>query len=89
MTTPARNDTRFSDPTMDAALTTLKTDVDLPQQCRCRKAVQDAYIAGTPEIPLYYRAETTGVGVHVGGWPGYNPSSVGAIWNAEDWFFKR
>jgi len=81
------NDTRFSDPTMDAALATLKTAVDLGQQATAAKAVQDAYIAGTPEIPIYYRAETTGVGVHVGNWPGYSPASFGPIWNVEDWYY--
>ncbi len=81
------NDTRFSDPTMDAALTTLKSAVDLQQQADAAKAVQDAYIAGTPEIPIYYRAETTGVSTHVGNWPGYSPAAFGEIWNVEDWYF--
>ena len=39
------------------------------------------------EIPLYYRAETTGVANHVGGWTKYNPSSAGPTWNAENWWF--
>jgi peptide/nickel transport system substrate-binding protein len=82
------NDTRFSDPNMDAALTALKADVDPAAQQKDAGAVQDAYVGGTPEIPLYYRAETTGIGVHVGGWPGFNPSSVGPTWNVEDWFSK-
>jgi len=82
------NDTRFSDPTMDAALTALKADVDPAAQQKDAGAVQDAYVGGTPEIPLYYRAETTGVGVHAGGWPTYNPSAGGPTWEVEDWFFK-
>jgi ABC-type transport system substrate-binding protein len=82
------NTTRFSDPTMDAALAALKNDVDPAAQQKDAGAVQDSYVAGTPEIPLYYRAETTGVGVHVGGWSLYNPSSVGPVWNPEDWFYK-
>ncbi|MHB8397465.1 MAG: ABC transporter substrate-binding protein [Candidatus Limnocylindrales bacterium] len=82
------NDTRFSDPTMDAALAALATDVDLAKQQTDAGAVQDAYVSGIPEIPLYYRAETTGIGVHVGGWPGYNPSATGPTWNTEDWFTK-
>jgi len=82
------NDTRFSDPTMDAALAALGSDVDLAKQQADAGAVQDAYVSGIPEIPLYYRAETTGVGVHLGGWPGYNPSAIGPTWNVEDWFSK-
>jgi peptide/nickel transport system substrate-binding protein len=82
------NTIRFSDPDMDKALDALKTDVDLEKQLQDTKAVQDAYAAGLPEIPIYYRAETTGISVHVGGWPGYNPSTLGPTWNTEDWFFK-
>jgi peptide/nickel transport system substrate-binding protein len=82
------NDTRFSDPDMDKALTALKSDVDLAKQFADTKTVQDAYAAGIPEIPIYYRSETTGLSVHVGGWPGYNPSSIGPTWNVENWFFK-
>jgi peptide/nickel transport system substrate-binding protein len=82
------NDTRFSDPNMDTALTALKADVDPAAQQKDAGAVQDAYVGGTPEIPLYYRAEVTGIGVHAGGWPTYNPSSGGPTWEVEDWFFK-
>ena len=82
------NDTRFSSPAMDAALTAVKSAVDLKDQLQYAKAIQDAYIAGVPEIPLYYRAEVTGVGTRLGNWPGYNPSSVGPTWNVEDWFVK-
>lgn len=82
------NDTRFSDPNMDAALANLKNDVDLNKQLADAQTVQDAYNAGIPEIPLYYRAETTGIGAHVGGWPGYNVSSAGPTWEVEDWFSK-
>ncbi|HXX62066.1 MAG TPA: ABC transporter substrate-binding protein [Candidatus Sulfotelmatobacter sp.] len=81
------NDTRFDDPSMDEALATLKSAVDLQAQADAAKAVQDAYVAGTPEIPLFYRAETTGVSVHVGNWPGYAASSFGELWNVEDWYY--
>jgi peptide/nickel transport system substrate-binding protein len=82
------NTTRFSDPAMDKALDALKNDVDLSKQLADAQTVQDAYNAGIPEIPIYYRAETTGIGVHVGGWPTYNVSSFGPTWQVEDWFFK-
>jgi len=83
------NDTRFSDPNMDTALSNLKNDVDLNKQLADAQTVQDAYNAGIPEIPLYYRAETTGIGAHVGGWPTYNVSSAGPTWEVEDWFVKQ
>lgn len=82
------NTTRFSDPAMDKALDALKSDVDPAKELTDAQTVQKAYAAGIPEIPIYYRAETTGLSVHVGGWPGYNPSSIGPTWNVEDWFFK-
>jgi peptide/nickel transport system substrate-binding protein len=83
------NDTRFKDPNMDTALNNLKNDVDLNKQLQDAQTVQDAYNSGIPEIPLYYRAETTGIGVHVGGWPGYNVTSAGPTWEVEDWYFKQ
>jgi peptide/nickel transport system substrate-binding protein len=82
------NDTRFSDPTMDAALTALGADVDFTAQQKDAAAVQDAYVKGVPEIALWYRAEVTGIGAHLGGWTGYNPSSATATWETEDWFSK-
>lgn len=81
------NDSRFSSPAMDAALKVLKTAVDPKDQLTSMVAVQQAYVAGLPEIPIYYRAEATGIGVHVGNWPGYNVSSIGPTWDPEDWYF--
>ena len=40
------NDTRFSDPAMDAALANLAKDADLSKQAADAGAVQDAYVAG-------------------------------------------
>jgi peptide/nickel transport system substrate-binding protein len=82
------NDTRFKSAEMDSALSKLATDVSLTAQQTDAYAVQDAYVAGIPEIPLYYRGEVTGIGVHVGNWPGYNPSAQGPTWDVEDWFYK-
>jgi peptide/nickel transport system substrate-binding protein len=82
------NDTRFKSAQMDAALNALATDVPLDAQQKDAFAVQDAYAAGIPEIPLYFRGEVTGVGVHAGNWPGYNPSAQGPTWDVEDWFYK-
>jgi peptide/nickel transport system substrate-binding protein len=81
------NTTRFKSDAMDAALLKVKTDVDQQSQIADMVAVQQAYVDGLPEIPIYYRAETTGVGVHLGGWPGYNPSSIGPTWDPEAWTY--
>ncbi len=81
------NTTRFSDPTMDSSMTTLKTAVDLQQQFDAVAAVQDSYVKGVPEIPIYYRYEATGVSKHAGNWVGYSPAAFGPEWNVEDWYF--
>ena len=81
------NDTRLNNPDMDAALDALGTEVDPAKQKALAATVQTVYAATIAEIPLYYRAETTGVGVHVGGWVKYNPSSVGPTWNPETWTY--
>jgi peptide/nickel transport system substrate-binding protein len=83
------NDTRFSSPAMDQALAAVKSAVNLQDQLQYAKAIEDAYNAGVPEIPLYYRAETTGIGAKLGNWPTYNPSSIGPTWDVEDWFVKQ
>jgi hypothetical protein len=41
------------------------------------------------ELPLYYRAETTGVGSHLGGFVKYNPSTATSLWNVEDWYYQQ
>ncbi len=82
------NDTYFKSTEMDNALNALATDVPLESMLKDAQAVQDAYVAGIPEIPLYYRSEAVAVGVHLGNWPGYSPASVGPTWNVEDWYVK-
>ncbi len=83
------NDTRFKSTEMDNALNALATDVPLQSMLKDAQAVQDAYVAGIPEIPLYYRSAAVAVGANLGNWPGYSPASVGPTWNVEDWFFKQ
>jgi peptide/nickel transport system substrate-binding protein len=82
------NDTRFKSTAMDNALNALATDVPLQSMLNDAQAVQDAYVAGIPEIPLYYRSEAVAVGARLGNWPGYSPASVGPTWNVEDWYVK-
>ena len=55
------NDTRFSDPAMDAALAALGSDVDITRQLADAGALQDAYNAGIPEIPLYFSSAAVGL----------------------------
>ena len=49
-------------------------------------AVQQAIVDLKPEIPLYYRGETSGVGRHLGNhFP--NPATFGPVWNVQEWYF--
>jgi peptide/nickel transport system substrate-binding protein len=81
------NDTRLNNPDVDASLTALGVEVDPAKQKALAATFQKAYAATIAEIPLYYRAETTGVSAHVGGWVKYNPSSAGPTWNPETWSY--
>jgi peptide/nickel transport system substrate-binding protein len=80
------NDTRLNNPDMDTALTALGFEIDPAKQNQLASTVQKVIADQNNEIPIYYRAETTGVGVRVGGWNKYNPSSAGPTWHVEDWF---
>jgi peptide/nickel transport system substrate-binding protein len=80
------NNSRISTPELDAALEALGNQVDLPAQYEAAAVVQAEMNNAIAEIPLYYRAETTGVGVRLGGYEKYNPSSVGPTWDVERWF---
>ena len=80
------NDTRISDKALDESLTALGKEIDQAAQKKAAATMQQLLAKALPEIPLYYRAETTGIGNHLGGWTKYNPSSAGPTWNAETWY---
>jgi peptide/nickel transport system substrate-binding protein len=85
---PAGNNTsRVSDPDLDASLEALGAEIDQAAQGEAAATMQQALAATVAEIPLYYRAETTGVGVHLGGYEKFNPSSSGPTWDVERWYF--
>ena len=80
------NDTRINDPKIDKAIEALGTEIDISKQKDLAGTVQEKLAAAIPEIVLYYRAETTGVGSHLGGFDRYNPSTAGALWDTQNWF---
>lgn len=80
------NDTRMNHPDMDAALEKLIGEVDLDVLLESAREVQQLYVDLAPEIALYYRAEPSGVGAHLGGFKA-NPSTAGPLWNVHEWFF--
>jgi peptide/nickel transport system substrate-binding protein len=83
------NDTRLNNKEMDDSLTALGFEIDPTKQNALASTVQKTVATQNNEIPIYYRAETTGVSVHVGGWTKYNPSSAGPTWHVEDWFLAK
>lgn len=85
---PAGNNTsRVSDPELDAALEALGAEIDQAAQGEAAAIMQQKLAATGVEIPLYYRAEATGVGAHLGGYERFNPSSSGPTWDVERWHF--
>ncbi len=83
------NNSRVNDAAMDEALDALAVLIDPEEQKAAVSVVQQTIIDTVTEIPVYYRAETTGVSNRVGGYEKYNPSTAGATWDTERWFVKE
>jgi peptide/nickel transport system substrate-binding protein len=80
------NDTRCNDPDFDAALEQFNNEVDTNVLLEAARNIQQLYVDLACEIALYYRAEPSGVGVHLGGFL-QNPSTAGPFWNIHEWNF--
>jgi peptide/nickel transport system substrate-binding protein len=83
------NTSHLSNPDMDAALKELGSSIDPAGQKEAASKVQQIVGEQFNELPLYYRAETTGVGSHLGGFVKYNPSTATSLWNVEDWYYQQ
>jgi peptide/nickel transport system substrate-binding protein len=82
------NTSHISNKDMDAALKDLGTSIDPAGQKEAAGKVQQIVGEQFNELPLYYRAETTGVGNHLGGFVKYNPSTTTSLWDVEKWFYQ-
>jgi ABC-type transport system substrate-binding protein len=80
------NDTRCADPDYDAQLEAFNNEVDTAVLLEAARGIQQSYVDLACEIALYYRAEPSGVGVHLGGFL-QNPSTAGPFWNIQDWYY--
>lgn len=80
------NDTRANNEEMDAALEAFQNEVDTAVLLDSARTIQQLYADLSFEIALYYRAEPSGVGRHLGGFL-QNPSTAGPFWNVNDWHF--
>ncbi len=83
-----QNYSHLANKDMDAALADLGSKLDPADQQAPAEAVQKIVAEQFNELPLYNRAETTGVGVHLGGFNKYNPSIQTSLWNAEKFFYQ-
>jgi len=81
------NTSRIADPELDASIEALGKEIDQAAQLTAATKMQEILASVVSEIPLYYRAETTGVGNHLGGYARFNPSSAGPTWDVEKWYF--
>jgi peptide/nickel transport system substrate-binding protein len=84
----SQNDARINDPDVDAALDTVKSTVDFAEVREAMSAFQEAYIAQTLEVPLYYRKNVELVQTKVQNFTG-NPSTLGPYWNAQDFWIQE
>jgi peptide/nickel transport system substrate-binding protein len=80
------NDSRCNDPDMDAALEAFQNEVEQDVLLEAARGIQQRYVDLACEIALYYRAEPSGVGRHVGGFL-QNPSTAGPFWNIHEWHY--
>jgi peptide/nickel transport system substrate-binding protein len=83
-----QNDAKVSVPAIDQALDQLKTTVDFVKALDLMKQFQVAYVTDAVEVPLYFRKDVNLVQPYVKNWTG-NPSSVGYLWNVQDWFVQK
>lgn len=81
------NDAQINDPSIDAAMDTVKNSVDFKVIKDAMAEFQKVYIEKTVEIPLYYRKNVDLFAPKVGNFHG-NPTQAGPSWNAVDWFVK-
>ncbi|MCJ7709493.1 MAG: ABC transporter substrate-binding protein, partial [Chloroflexi bacterium] len=81
------NDARVNDADIDKALEAVRNSVDFAVIRDAMAAFQEAYVAKTVEIPLYYRRNAELAGPRIGNFFA-NGTDAGSTWNAEDWFAR-
>jgi peptide/nickel transport system substrate-binding protein len=82
------NDAQVVDSGIDAALDTVKNNVDFSVVRDAMAEFQKIYVEKTVEIPLYYRKQVDLASPKVGNFTA-NPTQAGPTWNAVDWFVAQ
>ncbi len=80
------NWSRISDPELDALLEAGVEAISTEDVLASLGDILRKVVELKPEIPLYYRGETSGVSRHLGGFQA-NPSLFGPVWNIHEWYF--
>jgi ABC-type transport system substrate-binding protein len=75
---------RIIDPELDALLEDSLAAITQEDILATLGGVQQAVVDLKPEIPLYYRAETSGFGARLGNATA-NPAIFGPVWNVWEW----
>ncbi|MFN8620955.1 MAG: ABC transporter substrate-binding protein [Chloroflexota bacterium] len=83
-----QNSAHVNNADLDAALTQLKNTVDFSVVQDSMNTFQKVYIDSAVETPVFYWAQTYLVNPKLQNYTG-NPSSVGPLWNIQDWFLKK
>jgi peptide/nickel transport system substrate-binding protein len=78
------NTTGFADPTMDADIAALETELDPPQQKRISADMQRIYADQLPALPLFFRAEAAVLPTWLHGYELTGHSGYSSRW-AEFW----
>jgi peptide/nickel transport system substrate-binding protein len=76
---------RLSDPELDEILEGALTAIATEDILATLGEVERKVVELMPQVPLYYRAEVSGVSRHVGNFQ-LNPSLYGPVWNIHEWF---
>jgi peptide/nickel transport system substrate-binding protein len=83
-----QNDAQVNDPKLDSILDELKSTVDFTKAKDLMAQFQNEYVDQVVEVPEYFRKDVNLVQPYVKNWTG-NPSSVGYLWNVQDWFIQK
>jgi len=83
-----QNSAHVNNKDIDAALTAVKGTVDFGVVQDAMGTFQKVYIDQAVETPIFYWANVYLVSPKLQNYTG-NPSSVGPLWNVQDWFFKK
>jgi peptide/nickel transport system substrate-binding protein len=83
------NSLHLSDPDVDKAIETLKSEMNIQNQLEAAYDIQKIVdVNKVYEVPLYYRGQVRGVSTRLQNFF-QNPGTASDMWNAQDWFVTQ